>query len=86
MAEEKIQRLSTLTDEEVEDLIIHREKSVLMDAVVVVAVQLKNGYVVVENSICINSERFNEQFGYELAMNRIYHRVRNLEGYSRLGR
>lgn len=47
----------------------------------VVAVQLKNGFVIVESNDCIDPLSYNEAQGMAICMEKIKNRLRELEGY-----
>ena len=47
----------------------------------VVAVQLKNGFVIVESSSCVDPMNYNETMGIAICMERIKDRLWELEGY-----
>lgn len=47
----------------------------------VVAVQLKNGFVIVESSACVDPMNYNEAMGTAICMERIKNKLWEMEGY-----
>lgn len=48
----------------------------------VVSMRLPNGYVLVESSGCVDPERYNEEYGAELCVEQLEHRVWQLYGFA----
>lgn len=74
---------NTVTQEHIDNLI--RESQVSVKTVfakcTIVAVQLKNGFVIVESSSCVDPINYNEAMGISICMERIKNKLWELEGY-----
>ena len=74
---------NTVTLEHIDNLI--RESQVSVKTVfakcTIVAVQLKNGFVIVESSSCVDPINYNEAMGVSICMERIKNKLWELEGY-----
>lgn len=72
-----------ITQEQIDNLI--RESQVNVKTVfgkcTIVAVQLKNGFVLVESSACVDPMNYDEALGMSICMERIKNRLWELEGY-----
>ena len=74
---------NSITQEHIDSLI--RESQVNIKTVfgkcTIVAVQLKNGFVLVESSSCVDPMNYSEAMGASICMERIKNRLWELEGY-----
>ena len=57
------------------------EVSTIFDKCTVVTCKLPNGFIIVENSACVDHDNYDEAIGIEICMNRIKDKVWELEGY-----
>lgn len=57
------------------------EVSTIFDKCTVVTCKLPNGFIIVENSACVDPANYDEAIGLEICMNRIKDKVWELEGY-----
>lgn len=53
----------------------------LFDKCTVVAVQLKNGFVLVESSACVDKANYDYELGKQICLERIKNKLWELEGY-----
>lgn len=53
----------------------------VFDKCTIVAVQLPNGFVIVESSACVDPENYDDKTGFDLCMARIVTKIYELEGY-----
>lgn len=53
----------------------------LFDNCTMVALQMPNGFVIVETSACVDPANYDEEIGYDICMERIIDKVYELEGY-----
>lgn len=81
--EEPKQTAPSVTNERIEKIMNNSKVTVttVFDKCTVVAVQLPNGFVIVESSACVSPENYDEETGIEICMNRIVDKVWELEGY-----
>lgn len=74
---------NTITQVEIDNLI--RESQINVKTVfgkcTIVAVQLKNGFVLVESSSCVDPMNYSEAIGMSICIERIKNRLWELEGY-----
>ena len=74
---------NTITQEHIDALI--RESQINVKTVfgkcTIVAVQLKNGFVLVESSSCVDPLNYNEAMGMSICIDRIKNKLWELEGY-----
>lgn len=74
---------NTVTQDQINTLIAEAdiEAFTKFGKTTVVMVQLKNGFVMIESSSCVDPANYDEMMGYEICMNRIANRIWELEGY-----
>ena len=74
---------NTITQEHIDALIRESQVSVktVFSKCTIVAVQLKNGFVIVESSSCVDPMNYSEAMGTAICMERIKNRLWELEGY-----
>lgn len=74
---------NTVTQEQIDHLIEEAKVEVqtAFGKTTIVSVQLKNGFVFVESSSCVDPANYNESMGAEICMNRIKNKLWELEGY-----
>lgn len=53
----------------------------LFDKCTMVACKLPNGFVIVETSVCVDPDEYDEEIGVEACMEKIFDKVWELEGY-----
>ena len=58
-----------------------RVKKTVFGKCTIVAVQLKNGFVLVESSSCVDPINYSEAIGMSICIERIKNRLWELEGY-----
>lgn len=54
----------------------------LFNKCTIVAVQLKNGFVLVESSACVDNANYDQELGKQICLERIKNRLWELEGYA----
>ena len=54
----------------------------VFDKCTVVSVQLKNGFVIVESSACVDKANYDQELGKQICLERIKNKLWELEGYS----
>ena len=54
----------------------------VFDKCTIVAVQLKNGFVLVESSACVDKANYNQELGEQICLDRIKSKLWELEGYA----
>lgn len=74
---------NTITQADIDNLIKEAQIDVktIFDKCTVVAVQLKNGFVLVESSSCVDPVNYDEAMGVSICMERIKNKLWELEGY-----
>lgn len=74
---------TTVTQDEIYELVSKAEikAHTMFGKTTVVAVQLENGFVLVESSSCVDPKNYDEVVGYEICMNRIMNKLWEMEGY-----
>lgn len=74
---------NTVTQEQIDNMIREAQVSVktVFAKCTIVAVQLKNGFVIVESSSCVDPMNYNEAQGMAICMERIKNKLWELEGY-----
>ena len=74
---------NTVTQEQIDALIRESQISVktVFGKCTIVAVQLKNGFVLVESSSCVDPLNYNEAMGMSICIDRIKNKLWELEGY-----
>ena len=74
---------NTITQEQIDALIRESQISVktVFGKCTIVAVQLKNGFVLVESSSCVDPLNYNEAMGMAICIDRIKNKLWELEGY-----
>ncbi len=70
-----------VTKEQVENFIESYDISTIKDKTTVVVATLKNGFVIVESSSCVDPANYDEKIGTEICMARIENKLWELEGY-----
>lgn len=78
---------NTITQQEIDTLIEEAQVTVqtLFDKCTIVAVQLKNGFVIVESSSCVDPVNYDEELGASICIERIKNKLWELEGYKLQG-
>lgn len=73
----------TVTAEQVEGIISRSNITVntLLGKCTVVTAELPNGFILVEDSACVDPANYNEETGKEICLQRIRNKVWELEGY-----
>lgn len=74
---------NTVTEAHIDSLIRESQISVktVFGKCTIVAVQLKNGFVLVESSSCVDPMNYNEAMGMSICIDRIKNKLWELEGY-----
>jgi hypothetical protein len=72
---------NSITQERVDAQIIDVEVSTIFDKVTVVAVRLRNGFVLVESAGAVDKANYSEEVGREICLERIKNKIWELEGY-----
>ncbi len=74
---------NTVTPEQVEGIISNSNISVstILGKCTVVTAELPNGFIIVEDSACVDPANYNEEIGKEICLQRIRNKVWELEGY-----
>ena len=74
---------NTITQQDIDSLINQSKITTmtLFDKCTVVAVQLPNGFVIVESSACVDPVNYNEEMGVEICIENIKNKLWELEGY-----
>ena len=78
---------NTITQAYIDNLIRESQVNVktMFAKCTVVAVELKNGFVIVESHSCTSPLEYNEAMGVSICMEKIKNRLWELEGYNKLG-
>lgn len=74
---------NTITQADIDKLISEAQISVktVFAKCTIVAVELKNGFVLVESSACVDPMNYNEAMGMSICIEKIKNRLWELEGY-----
>ena len=74
---------NTVTEEQIEKLMEGAKVNVMtmFDKCTIVAVQLPNGFILVESSACVDKENYDEKLGTQICIERIVNKIWELEGY-----
>lgn len=72
---------NTVTQAHVDAQIVDISVSTIFDKVTVVAVRLKNGFVLVESAGAVDKANYSEAIGREICLARIKNKIWELEGY-----
>ena len=72
---------NTVTQQQVEDQIIEVKVETIFDKVTVVAVRLRNGFVLVESAGAVDKANYDVTVGTEICLQRIKDQIWKLEGY-----
>lgn len=74
---------NTVKKEQIDKLFDESEKhyDIYWGKCTVVAVKLKNGFVIIESSACVDPKNFDDQVGREICEERIKNKLWELEGY-----
>lgn len=74
---------NTITQADIDKLIQESQIQVktVFGKCTVVAVQLKNGFVIVESSACVDPMNYSEAMGTAICMERIKNKLWEMEGY-----
>jgi len=75
--------LQKLTEDELEAL-IEKEDYLEVGTTTICLMRLNSGFQLVGTSACINPDDFNEVFGKQLARNKAFDRLWELEAYHRM--
>lgn len=75
--------MNTIKQEQIEELISNAniEVKTIFDKCTVVAVQLENGFIIIESSACVDKKNYNEELGKNICLERIKNKLWELEGY-----
>lgn len=75
--------INTVNQEMIDRLMEKAEISVetIYGKCTVVTIQLKNGFVIVESSACVDSNNYDETMGKQICIERIKSKLWELEGY-----
>lgn len=75
--------INTVTQDQINVEIAEAEiKAMTMfNKTTIVICQLKNGFVIVESSSCVDPENYDAEVGYEICMNRIANKIWELKGF-----
>ena len=73
-----------VTQEQVDKLFNEADlnEQVVFHKCLIISVKLKNGFVIVESSACVDPENFDIEIGREICCNRIKDKIWELEGYN----
>lgn len=74
---------NTITQEHINKLFIESEKDVqtVFGKCTVMACKLKNGFIIVESSACVDPSNYDFNMGVEICEERIKNKLWELEGY-----
>ena len=74
---------NTVSQEQIDKILNDANKSenVIFDKCLVVTVKLKNGFIIVESSACVDVKNFDITIGREICYDRIKNKLWELEGY-----
>ncbi len=74
---------NTITQEYIERLFLESEKDVqtIFDKCTVMVCKLKNGFIIVESSACVDPSNYDFNMGIEICEERIKNKLWELEGY-----
>lgn len=74
---------NTVTHKDIEKLLAEAEvfATTIFDKTTVVAVKLKNGFVITDSSSCVDPENYDFELGKSIVMKRIENKLWELEGY-----
>ena len=74
---------NTVTQKQIDDLFNKADltENVVFHKCLVVTVQLKNGFIIVESSACVDPENFDIEIGRKICCDRIKNKLWELEGY-----
>lgn len=72
-----------VTEQDVKDIISRSDIVVekLFDNCTMVALEMPNGFVIVESSACVDPANYDEELGIDICMGRIRRKIQELEGY-----
>ena len=72
-----------ITKEYIDKIVEKTEFNVttVFDKCTVVVAKLPNGFVITENSACIDKKNYNRNLGYEICREKIINKIWELEGY-----
>ena len=78
-----MEKKNTVTQSQIDNIIANSQISVktIFAKCTVVAVQLPNGFVIVESSSCVDPLNYDEAMGMSICMERIKNKLWELEGY-----
>lgn len=73
-----------VTQEQVDKLFNEADlnEQVVFHKCLIISVKLKNGFVIVESSACVDPKNFDIEIGREICCNRIKDKIWELEGYN----
>jgi hypothetical protein len=72
---------NTVTQAEVDAQIVDVQVSTIFEKVTVVAVRLRNGFVLVESAGAVDKANYSEEVGKGICLQRIKNKIWELEGY-----
>lgn len=72
---------NTITKENVENFIAYHEAYTLGDKTTIVKVTLKNGFIIVESSSCVDPANYDEKLGVEICLERVNNKIWELLGF-----
>lgn len=76
---------NTVTKEQIQSILDNSEYEVfhrVFDKQCLVVAKLQNGFTIVGESACVDPNNYDEQIGFDLAVERIKNRIWELEGYN----
>lgn len=76
---------NTVTKEQIQSILDNSEYEVfhrVFDKQCLVVAKLPNGFTIVGESACVDPNNYDEQIGFDLAVDRIKNRIWELEGYN----
>ena len=74
---------NTVTQEQIDKILKEADKkeNIIFNKCLVVTVKLKNGFIIVESSACVDVNNFDTQIGRDICYDRIKNKLWELEGY-----
>lgn len=74
---------NTITQSDIDNLMSHSQVTTMtmFGKCTIVALQLPNGFVIVESSSCVDPANYDEKLGQQICLERIQNKLWELEGY-----
>ena len=74
---------NTVTQEQVDTIFNESDltEQVSFNKCLIIAIKLRNGFVIVENSACVDPKNFDIELGRKICCDRIKNKIWELEGY-----